>query len=966
MKRETSEMATVRNVDDLRSFLFSSTSLKALQDGLEINGNWTASTIVGWLQEEIQSSTDGSYRKRCTKCLNALVKKYRIFPSSFFCDNVRRDGDYPLGGGGFADIYKGVADNRSVSLKVLRVHTQPDEKKRKKMVEDFYREALIWTQLSHPNVLQLLGVNTTLFKTDFCLVSPWMVNSDIITFLERRPDHDRLRSIRDIAAGLDYLHSRSPMIVHGDIKGANILVDEDCNCRLADFGLSREAHGTTMVETSTGGIKGSLRWMALEMFQPSTTRDSNEDRSPRDIYAYACTIVEIMTGKPPFPDLLDVAVITQVLLNRARPERPTGVWCPDNVWELVEGCWDQEWPKRPTATYVHHYLTGLTKTDISLGADSSSALASHLETPIQIMLPALEQTSYGGVVTFNPPHAQSIHDDPSPDGYTDGNFSQNNAHSKLESRARSKSFTSYLTKLVPSTTSSSPPRNNGASHLEQSSSPEIALVTPSPDRRPGLRSGAKSIHNYFTNLVPASRQRYSTPVAIAKSFDDPFENVLKPPPHETPKQAAERVAREAEAKRVSDAIDAELKKEKKKAREERKGVKGLLLVGQAGSGKLSGGLNSSLFRCLTLPGKTTVLKNLVARYDSATWDKERSIWYTVIQLNIMSLLLDIIELIYKDLQVQSKEDYDEDRLTTSGFTSRHGFLIEPLEPLRRLITVSTLRRALEKHVRSNHIRFSRLGVSTPVSHPGPRDVSVERYIIDNAFNVIVANKDSVKALWADESVQNALKRRTIRHLGSTEFYFEHLDRVASSDYYPTDEDIAYAYLPTSGYQDIKLTINSESVLQIANIGGSRGQRSVLAQALMEGEYNTIIFLCPISAFDEVLEEDHAINRLEDSILLWRAICSNKLVSARRFILFLNKCDLLEQKLKSGVSIKKYIPSYADRPNESSEFVNYVSRHMRSIYKHFSPLERNRTLHVFTTTATDIEALERTLKDTIPV
>ncbi|KAF9262819.1 kinase-like protein, partial [Marasmius fiardii PR-910] len=164
------------------------------------------------------------YRRRCTKCLNVLVKKYHVFPTSFFCDNVRRDGDYPLGGGGFADVYKGVSGSRPVCLKVLRVHTQVDENKRKKMVEDFCQEALIWTQLSHPNVLQLIGVNTNLFKTDFCLISPWMVNNDIITFLKRKPEHNRLRSIREIAAGLEYLHSRSPTVVHGDIKGVLALL----------------------------------------------------------------------------------------------------------------------------------------------------------------------------------------------------------------------------------------------------------------------------------------------------------------------------------------------------------------------------------------------------------------------------------------------------------------------------------------------------------------------------------------------------------------------------------------------------------------------------------------------------------------------------------------------------------------------------------------------------------------------
>ncbi|KAK1227130.1 hypothetical protein PQX77_009870 [Marasmius sp. AFHP31] len=239
------------------------------------------------------------------------------------------------------------------------------------MVEDFCREALIWTHLDHPNVLPLIGVNTKLFGTDFCLVSPWMENGDIITFLKRKPDHDRMRSIKEIAAGLEYLHSRSPMIVHGDIRGgqgtytyeercqANILVDEGFNCRLADFGLSREAlTGTTTFESSTGGMKGSLRWMAPEGYLLSTSNNSKGNHSPRDIYAYACTIIEILTGKPPFSDLFDGAVIANVLFNHARPPRPTESWCPDCIWKLVERCWIQDSRKRPTARYIHSYLKG--------------------------------------------------------------------------------------------------------------------------------------------------------------------------------------------------------------------------------------------------------------------------------------------------------------------------------------------------------------------------------------------------------------------------------------------------------------------------------------------------------------------------------------------------------------------------------------------------------------------------------
>jgi hypothetical protein len=71
-------------------------------------------------------------------------------------------------------------------------------------------------------------------------------------------------------------------------------------------------------------------------------------------------------------------------------------------------------------------------------------------------------------------------------------------------------------------------------------------------------------------------------------------------------------------------------------------------------------------------------------------------------------------------------------------------------------------------------------------------------------------------------------------------------------------------------------------------------------------------MAPISCFDETLEEDHRVNRIKDSILLWKAICSSKLLSKVQFILFLNKCDLLAAKLKRGTSkIQDYFPDFAN-------------------------------------------------------
>src|SRR6266446_3789359 len=72
---------------------------------------------------------------------------------------------------------------------------------------------------------------------------------------------------------------------------------------------------------------------------------------------------------------------------------------------------------------------------------------------------------------------------------------------------------------------------------------------------------------------------------------------------------------------------------------------------------------------------------------------------------------------------------------------------------------------------------------------------------------------------------------------------------------------------------------------------------------------------PVSVFDQRLEEDSSVNRLQDSLILWKSICSSKLLAKTQLILFLNKCDLLRRKLKRGVRVNQFLPSFGDRENE---------------------------------------------------
>ncbi|KAL0057165.1 MAP kinase kinase kinase [Marasmius tenuissimus] len=123
-----------------------------------------------------------------------------------------------------------------------------------------------------------------------------------------------------------------------------------------------------MPAASSGAVKGSTRWMAPEMYSlvmgadvdgSAKEKGAKEDKSPRDIYAFACTVLEIMTGKPPFHNLLEAAVLYQVGFRRIKPERPSEGWCPDHIWNLAELCWDGDPLRRPKAKALQGYLQRL-------------------------------------------------------------------------------------------------------------------------------------------------------------------------------------------------------------------------------------------------------------------------------------------------------------------------------------------------------------------------------------------------------------------------------------------------------------------------------------------------------------------------------------------------------------------------------------------------------------------------------
>ncbi|KAJ6542666.1 kinase-like domain-containing protein, partial [Mycena capillaripes] len=157
-------------------------------------------------------------------------------PSALFITGVSGKEEHPTFGGGYGDIYRASHGNRTVALKYMRaVHFMRGSELRRIRLK-FCQEALVWKDLDHPHILPFLGIDGDSFPSSLCMVSPWMEHGTVMNYLHDHGHANVDKLLYEIAQGLQYLHTRN--IVHGDLRGSNILINENWSACLADFGLS--------------------------------------------------------------------------------------------------------------------------------------------------------------------------------------------------------------------------------------------------------------------------------------------------------------------------------------------------------------------------------------------------------------------------------------------------------------------------------------------------------------------------------------------------------------------------------------------------------------------------------------------------------------------------------------------------------------------------------------------------------
>ncbi|KAI0498575.1 hypothetical protein KFK09_019463 [Dendrobium nobile] len=210
-------------------------------------------------------------------------RELQIATDSFSEKNV-------LGQGGFGKVYKGVLnDNTKIAVKRLIDYESPGGE------AAFLREVELISVAVHRNLLRLIGFCTT--PTERLLVYPFMQNLSVAyclrDFKPTEPVLDwptRKRVALGTARGLEYLHEHcNPKIIHRDVKAANVLLDEDFEAVVGDFGLAKlvDVRKTSV----TTQVRGTMGHIAPEYL--STGKSSERT----DVFGYGIMLLELVTGQ---------------------------------------------------------------------------------------------------------------------------------------------------------------------------------------------------------------------------------------------------------------------------------------------------------------------------------------------------------------------------------------------------------------------------------------------------------------------------------------------------------------------------------------------------------------------------------------------------------------------------------------------------------------------------------------------